>query len=114
MSSAEQALEQERIARKRLEAEIALERAESGSLSSAPSAAPTDTESDADGDPLRGSRRQSRFKRGQRPDGALRSSPLADYVMQGFSQVACCNPQHLCLIHPNGHCICQSQHLELD
>lgn len=87
MNSAEQALEQERIARKRLEAEIALERAESGSLSSAPSAAPTDTESDADADPSRGSRRQSRFKRGQRPDGALRSSPLADYVMQGFSQV---------------------------
>ncbi|KAK9858878.1 hypothetical protein WJX84_002681 [Apatococcus fuscideae] len=77
-----QALDAERSARKRLEAEIALERAESGSLSSAHSGVPTDTESDADVETsTRG--RQSRLRRSsrsQRPSG----SPLADYVLQGF------------------------------
>ncbi len=84
-----QALQQERTARKRLETEIALERADSGSLSSAPSAAPTDTESDADADSPK-ARNQSRLRRSsrsQRPTGPPRGSPLADYVMQGLSQV---------------------------
>ena len=80
-----QALDAERSARKRLEAEIALERAESGSLSSAHSGVPTDTESDADVETsTRG--RQSRLRRSsrsQRPSG----SPLADYVLQGFPHV---------------------------
>ena len=80
---------------KRLETEIALERADSASLSSAPSAAPTDTESDADADSPK-ARNQSRLRRSsrsQRPTGPPRGSPLADYVMQGLSQVCtwiCC------------------------
>ena len=93
ISAGSQALQQERDARRQLEAEISLERAESGSLSNAPSAAPTDTESDADADSPKGPKqsRLRRSSRSQRPTGPPSGSPLADYVLQGLPQ-ACPPP----------------------